>query len=88
MKAKKLSQNDLGTMKRLLPFIGRRIAPKPKFFLIPSIFHLFLSFFYFPLKNLFSAYTPSTRTPRTRKMPAIPAQSIERVTGRSAIDMG
>lgn len=44
--------------------------------------------FYFPLKNLFSAYTPSTRTPRTRKMPAIPAQSIERVTGRSAVDMG
>ena len=24
MKAKKLSQSDIGTMKRLLPFIGRR----------------------------------------------------------------
>ena len=36
MKAKKLSQSDIGAMKRLLPFIGRRIAPKPKFFLILS----------------------------------------------------
>ena len=57
MKAKKLSQSDIGTMKRLLPFIGRRwIALLASLILAAG-------------SVLLQLYVPSSATPSTPSLP-------------------